>query len=66
MATTLKLSCYLNQLYDISKAQSIPVCEVPTYIEKKLDEKRRIDEEIKKADILLQSKNVTIEESMNI
>lgn len=33
---------YMNQLYDISKEQSIPLHEVPDYMEKKLDEKLRM------------------------
>jgi hypothetical protein len=52
---------YVNQLHDISKEESIPLEEVPSYIEKKLEEKKKIDEEIKEADAALQSKNVTIE-----
>jgi hypothetical protein len=51
----------VNQLHDISKSDSIPVQEVPSYIEKKLVEKQKIDEEIQQADSALQSKNVTIE-----
>jgi hypothetical protein len=35
----------VNQLYGISKEQSIPLPEVPGYIEKKLEEKRKIDED---------------------
>jgi hypothetical protein len=34
---------------------------VPSYIEKKLEEKQKIDQEIKEADATLRSKNVTIE-----
>jgi hypothetical protein len=51
----------VNQLYDISKSQSIPLHELPDYIEKKLEDKQKIDEEIKQADAVLQSKKVTIE-----
>jgi hypothetical protein len=56
-----KIICYVNQLYDVSKEESIPVHEVPTYIEKKLEQKEKIDEEIKQANDVLQSKNVNIE-----
>ena len=51
----------VNKLYDASKEESIPLHEVPGYIEKKLKEKQKIDEEIQQADATLQSKNVTIE-----
>jgi hypothetical protein len=51
----------VNQLYDVSNEQSISVHEVPAYIEKKLEEKQRMDEHIKQADAALQSKNVNIE-----
>jgi vacuolar-type H+-ATPase subunit I/STV1 len=49
------------QLYEISKSESIPLDQVPGYIEKKLEEKKKIDEKIKEADAILQSKNVSIE-----
>ena len=49
------------QLHEISNAESIPLDQVPGYIKEKLEEKRKIDEEIKEADAILQSKNVNIE-----
>jgi hypothetical protein len=52
---------YLNQLYDISKSESIPLEQVSSYIKQKLEEKKKIDEEIKQANDVLQSKNVNIE-----
>jgi hypothetical protein len=52
---------YVNQLYDISKSESLPLGEVQSYIKQKLDEKRKIDEEIQQADTLLQNKNVSIQ-----
>ncbi len=51
----------VNQLYHISKAESIPIDQVPEYIKQKLEEKQKIDEDIKQADTILQSKNVSIE-----
>jgi hypothetical protein len=51
----------VNQLYDASKEESIPLDQVPNYIEKKLEEQKKIDEQIKEADAILQSKNVSIE-----
>jgi hypothetical protein len=52
---------YVNQLYNVSKEETIPLDQVPNYIEKKLEEKKKIDEQIKEADAILQSKNVSIE-----
>jgi hypothetical protein len=52
---------YVNQLFAVSREQSIPPDQVPNYIEKKLEEKKNIDEQIKEADVILQSKNVSIE-----
>jgi hypothetical protein len=49
------------QLYEISKSESISLDQVPNYIEKKLEEKKKIDEQIKEADTILRSKNVSIE-----
>jgi hypothetical protein len=51
----------VNQLYDLSKEQSIPVHEIPCHVEKKLEEKQKIEEEIKQTDTLLQSKSVSIQ-----
>jgi hypothetical protein len=48
----------VNQLYEITKGQSISLHELPDYIEQKLEEKQKIDEEIEKADAILQTKNV--------
>jgi hypothetical protein len=56
-----KIIDYVNQLYEISKLESIPVQEVPNHIRQKLEEKGKIDQEIKEADAVLQSKNVSIE-----
>jgi hypothetical protein len=52
---------YVNQLFAVSREHSIPPDQVPNYIEKKLEEKQRIDEQVKEADATLQSKNVSIE-----
>jgi hypothetical protein len=49
------------QLHEISKKESIPLDQVPRHIERKLEEKQKIDEEIKEADAMLQSKNVNIQ-----
>jgi hypothetical protein len=41
--------------------ESIPLEQVTGYIKEKLEEKQKIDEQIKEADAVLQSKNVNIE-----
>jgi hypothetical protein len=51
----------VNQLHEISKTDSIPLDKIPSFIERKLEEKQKIDGEIKEADAILQSKNVNIE-----
>jgi hypothetical protein len=50
-----------NQLFYVSKSESIPLEQVPDYIQQKLQQKQRIEEEIKEAEAVLQSKNVSIE-----
>jgi hypothetical protein len=52
---------YVNQLFAVSKEESIPLDQVPNYIKEKLEEKQKIDDQIKDADAILQSKNVSIE-----
>jgi vacuolar-type H+-ATPase subunit I/STV1 len=49
------------QLHEISKKESIPLDQLPVYIKQKLEEKQKIDEQIKEADAILQSKDVSIE-----
>ena len=56
-----KAAEYVNQLYDVSKEQSIPLDQVPSYVREKLEEKQKIDQEIQQADATFQSKNMTIE-----
>jgi hypothetical protein len=56
-----RIVALVNQLHDVSKAESIPFDQVPNYIEKKLEEKKKIDDDIQQADAVLQSKNVNIE-----
>src|ERR687887_2679326 len=51
----------VNQIYEISKSQSVTPDQLPDYVKQKLAEKQKIDEEIKQADAALQSKNVSIE-----
>ncbi|MFL6456689.1 MAG: hypothetical protein ACJ71G_06950 [Nitrososphaeraceae archaeon] len=49
------------QLYEISRGETIPLHQVPGYIGEKLQEKQKIDEQIKEADAILQSNDVSIE-----
>jgi hypothetical protein len=56
----------VNQLHFISKTESIPLDQIPSYIERKLEQKQEIDDQIKEADEMLQSKSVTFKLSMNI
>ena len=51
----------VNQLFNISNTESIPLDQVSGYIEKKLEEKENIDEATKEANDVLQSKIVTLE-----
>ena len=50
-----------NQLFDITQSESISPAEVPACIKQKLEEKRRLEEQIQEAGALLQSKIVDIE-----
>jgi hypothetical protein len=51
----------VNQIYEISKSESVPPDQLLDYVKEKLEEKQKIEEEIKQADTILQSKNVSIE-----
>jgi hypothetical protein len=51
----------INQIYEISKSESVPPDQLPNYVRQKLEEKQKIDEHIKEADAVLQRKNVSIE-----
>jgi hypothetical protein len=51
----------VNQLYEISREESVSPDQLPGYIKEKVEEKQRIDEGIQQADAILQSKNVSIE-----
>ena len=50
-----------NQLFNISKSESIALEQVPDYIKQKLQQKQKIEEQIKQAEAVIQSKNVAIE-----
>jgi hypothetical protein len=51
----------VNQLFNISNRESIPLDQVSSYIREKLEQKQRVDEQIKEAYAVLQNKNVSIE-----
>jgi len=56
-----KIVEYVNQLFDISREQSIALEHVPGYVKEKLEEKQKIDQDIKEANDELQAKNANIE-----
>jgi hypothetical protein len=49
------------QLHEISKTELIPLDHIPIYIQGKLEEKKKIDEQIKEAASTLQTKNVNLQ-----
>jgi hypothetical protein len=50
----------VNQIHELTKSESVSPDQLPNYIKQKLEEKQRIDEQIKEADAVLQTKNVKI------
>jgi hypothetical protein len=50
----------INQIYEISRNESVPPDQLSNYIKQKLEEKQRIDDDIQQADAVLQSKNVKV------
>ena len=56
-----KIIDLVNQLFNISKSESIPLEQFPEYIKQKLEDKEKLEEQIKEAEAILQSKNVPIE-----
>jgi uncharacterized protein (UPF0335 family) len=51
----------VNQIYETSKSESVPPDQLPDYVKQKLEEKQKIEEDIKAAYTVLQSKNMSIE-----
>jgi uncharacterized protein (UPF0335 family) len=51
----------MNQIYDISKSESVSPNQLRDYVRQKLEEKKKIDEDIKESETTLQSKNVNIQ-----
>jgi hypothetical protein len=50
----------INQIYEITKSESISSDQLSDYINQKLEQKQRIDEEIQQADTILQTKKVKV------
>jgi hypothetical protein len=49
---------YVNQLFAVSRSELIPIDQVSGYIREKLEQKKKIDDDIQQADAILQSKNI--------
>jgi hypothetical protein len=49
------------QSHETSKVESIPLDQVSEHIKQELDQKQKIDEDVKQADAILQSKHGSIE-----
>ena len=49
------------QLHEISTRESISLDQVPAYIKEKLQQKQKIDENTKQAEVALQNKKISIE-----
>src|SRR5919206_3913451 len=45
----------VNQIYEISKSESVSPDQLPDYIKQKLEEKQKIDEQIQEVDTILQT-----------
>ena len=50
-----------NQLFELSKSESITPAEVPAFMKHKMEEKQRLEEEIRKSGAILEQKNVDIQ-----
>ena len=50
-----------NQLFDISKSESIPPAELPAYVKQKIEEKQTYEEQIQQAGAILEGKNLDIQ-----
>src|SRR5690242_964951 len=53
-----KIVDLVNQLFNISKSESIALEQVPDYIQQKLQQKQKLEEQIKEAEAVLQNKSV--------
>jgi hypothetical protein len=48
----------VNQIYDISKSESVSPYQLPNYVRQKQEGKQRIEEQIQEVNAILQTKNV--------
>lgn len=46
----------VNQLFEISKSESVARAEVSEYVRQKIEEKKRLEDEIQKAGMILEDK----------
>ncbi|MFL6408970.1 MAG: hypothetical protein ACJ71F_18150, partial [Nitrososphaeraceae archaeon] len=51
----------INQIYNISKSESVSPDQLSNYVKQRLEQKKEIEEAIQQAKDVLQSKSVTIE-----
>jgi hypothetical protein len=58
---TGKLFEYVNQIHDIAKEESFPLDQISDFVKRKIEEMKKIEEEVREADTLLQNKNVRLE-----
>ena len=56
-----KVIQYLNQIHRIAKEESIPLDEISDFVKRKIEEKKKIEHELRETDSILQSKNVSIQ-----
>jgi len=56
-----KTADLVNQLYELSKSESIPPTEVPAYINQKIKEKQKLEEEIQNARAILDQENIEVQ-----
>jgi hypothetical protein len=52
---------YLNQIHEITKEESIPLDQISDFVKRKIEDKKKIEEELREVDTLLQNKNVRLE-----
>jgi hypothetical protein len=56
-----KIVDFVNMLFELSKSESIPLTEVPAYINQKIKEQKKIEEEIQKGRAILDQENIDIQ-----
>ena len=56
-----KIVDLIDQLFEISKLESIAPAEVPGFVKQKMEVRQRLEEEIQQAGAILESKNVNIQ-----